>query len=194
MSTAQQIPPRARNIGPVTPTRGCPGWAPWLAGGPPGPGSGDSVKIFILFLILSLFLAHREEGRVFCLYLELTNLMVSGHGLVVGWQPLGGGGGEVIIESWNGVSWKGHLKAIRSLQGTGTATAPSVLRAPSSLIWCVSRMGHHHISNGGFVHSSGLECAHFCTFFPLVSPPNMAWERRTGGEQPWGHGWGQSWL
>jgi len=45
-----------------------------------------------------------------------------------------------VIQSQNGLSWKGPSEAARchSLQCTGTATAPVVLRAPSSLTLAVS--------------------------------------------------------
>ena len=47
------------------------------------------------------------------------------------------------MESWNGLGWKGPPKAAwcHSLQCTGTATAPAVLRAPSSLTLAVCRDG-----------------------------------------------------
>ena len=48
-----------------------------------------------------------------------------------------------VIQSQNGLSWKGPSEAARchSLQCTGTATAPVVLRAPSSLTLAVCRDG-----------------------------------------------------
>jgi len=50
------------------------------------------------------------------------------------------------IGSQNGLSWKGPLKAIRSLQRTGTPTAPSALRAHPARPWLSAGMGQHHLS------------------------------------------------
>jgi len=50
------------------------------------------------------------------------------------------------IKPENLLHGKGPLKAIRSLQCTGTPTAPSVLRAHPARPWLSAGMGQHHLS------------------------------------------------